>query len=166
MGRPRIPVNERFWDKVNKTDSCWLWTSKLNGSGYGVIAVPDDTRGNSSCGTRVKRRYFLAHRMAWELTHGSIPEDKILCHHCDNPICVRPDHLFLGSHADNIRDKVSKNRQAMGTKNSQAKLTEEKVKEIRAIGYKLMEKEVAQMFKVSPATIGEIRRREIWKQVK
>lgn len=84
---------ERFWDNVGKTDGCWLWKGVRFPTGYGL----------SSCHT-------YAHRMAWELTYGRIPAKLFVCHHCDNPPCVRPDHLFLGTAKDNTQDAVRKGR--------------------------------------------------------
>lgn len=86
---------ERFWAKVNKTDICWLWTASLSTHGYGQIGV----------GRRIQR----AHRVAWFLTFGTWPTDKV-CHRCDNPLCVKPDHLFLGTQADNLKDMRDKGR--------------------------------------------------------
>jgi len=79
-------------------DSCWLWTGSVTSAGYGVAS---SLFGGTTSG---------AHRLAWELTHGLIPSGLIVCHHCDNPPCVRPDHLFLGTHLDNSNDMRSKGR--------------------------------------------------------
>jgi hypothetical protein len=103
VGRLRKPVPTalRFWPRVNKTDDCWLWTGRVNKKGYGVF----DRR---EAGER--RSYArLAHRIAWELTHGPILNLSVL-HRCDNPPCVRPDHLFLGTNDDNMKDASSKGR--------------------------------------------------------
>lgn len=89
---------ERFWQLVTKApgDACWLWEHATDVRGYPVFRKRHGTiRGN---------------RMAWEATHGSVPKDMLVCHRCDNPLCVRPDHLFLGTDLDNIRDMWSKGR--------------------------------------------------------
>jgi hypothetical protein len=91
---------ERFWNNVNKTDTCWLWKGATVGRGY----------GKTSFGGICKR----AHRVAWELTNGVIPEGLLVCHRCDNPLCVRPDHLFLGTSDDNNKDMQRKGRSATG----------------------------------------------------
>lgn len=87
----------RFWNKVYKTDSCWLWIGSRLPTGYGTFRV----------GKKVKR----AHRVSWELHNGPIIDGSLLvCHTCDNPMCVNPDHLFLGTNLDNMRDRNAKGR--------------------------------------------------------
>ena len=86
----------RLWSRVLKTDGCWIWRGAVNERGYGKVAI----RG---------MRY--THRVAWEVTHGPIPEGLCVLHRCDHPPCCRPDHLFLGTRAENIADCVAKGRQ-------------------------------------------------------
>lgn len=90
------PLADRFWEKVQKTDTCWTWGGSRHYRGYGFI--------------RSGRTNVLAHRVAWELTNGSIPENMLVCHTCDNTSCVNPEHLFLGSQSDNMRDMTAKGR--------------------------------------------------------
>lgn len=92
---------ETFWSKVDTTGECWLWlAARIPPYGYGNF-------GGTQDGVRWVK---LAHRHAYELAHGPIPEGMWVLHRCDNPPCVRPDHLFLGTHADNMRDMVAKGR--------------------------------------------------------
>lgn len=93
-------VTTRFWAKVHKTDTCWLWTASTTRYGYGRLQVSGHA--------------LLAHRIAYALAHGSLPDDLLVCHHCDTPACVRPDHLFLGTYADNRIDCIRKGRASSG----------------------------------------------------
>src|ERR1039457_5628606 len=108
---------ERFWEKVQKSESCWLWTASTFWDGYGQIGLDG--------------KKMRAHRLSYEINIGEIPEGLLVCHSCDNPRCVRPEHLFLGSQADNAQDMILKERSCRGTKNSQAKLSKEDVVKIR-----------------------------------
>jgi hypothetical protein len=93
----------RFWSKVRITPECWLWTARHTRKGYGMFKQGSLDR--------------LAHRVAWEEVNGPIPPGLCVLHKCDNPPCVRPDHLFLGTQADNIADRDAKGRQARGDRN-------------------------------------------------
>lgn len=95
-------VIERFWSHVVKSDGCWIWTAgTYKHGGYGLISIGD--------------RNHRTHRVAWILANGEIPEGLFVCHHCDNPPCVRPDHLFLGTNLDNMRDSNQKGRLTKGS---------------------------------------------------
>ena len=93
------PIELRFWEKVTRGDEseCWEWTGFRKPEGYGVFLLK-------------KGRYATASRFAWELTHGPIPDGLCICHTCDNPPCCNPAHLWLGTRADNNRDKTEKGR--------------------------------------------------------
>ncbi len=92
------PIADRFWEKVKKTRGCWLWTASKQAAGYGSFVVH---KGDSPVG---------AHRLSYELEIGSIPTGMQVLHRCDNPSCVRPSHLFLGTQRDNMRDMRTKGR--------------------------------------------------------
>lgn len=90
----------RFWKKVYKTETCWLWTAGKDKDGYGKFWLDEDT--------------IRAHRVSWEMHNGPIPEEMDVLHSCDNPPCVRPSHLFLGDNADNMADRDRKGRNSKG----------------------------------------------------
>jgi hypothetical protein len=94
---PKRDVRLRFWEKVEKSEGCWLWTASRHTDGYGRFG-PNHAEA--------KR----AHRVAYELEVGPIPPGMLVCHRCDTPLCVRPDHLFLGTIGDNNRDMEAKGR--------------------------------------------------------
>lgn len=106
----------RFWRRVHKTDTCWLWTGPPATDGYGKFHLPPETR---------------AHRAAWVLTYAPIPAGLVVMHHCDTPLCVRPDHLFLGTNADNSADMRMNQRQARGERNAFSRFTEADIRAIR-----------------------------------
>lgn len=119
--RPLKILAHRFWPKVQKTEKCWIWTGPVNLKGYGDLRTRN----------RLKDGHLLAHRVSWELHNGPIPEGIEVCHKCDNPPCVRPDHLFLGTHLDNLADAAKKGRMHPGEKHGMHKLTLQGVIEIR-----------------------------------
>lgn len=104
LGRKRRSIEERFWPKVNKTETCWLWTGATDEKGYGKL-----NRGEQAFG-QAGGPIAMAHRVAWELTYGPIPDGLNALHKCDTPPCVRPDHLFLGTLAENNDDMWTKGR--------------------------------------------------------
>ena len=153
----RRVVPEKFWARVTKSDGCWLWQGPVDRWGYG----------------RTSNR--LAHRIAWELSTGESPGSLFVCHHCDTPACVRPEHLFLGTHSDNMRDKMSKGRgrgmfprgmNNAGEAHKRAKLTDDAVRRIRGM-YRagVACKDIAPLFGIAPNTAYQVAVRRKWPHV-
>lgn len=149
----RGTLAERFWRKVDKSGDCWEWTgARGNSTGHGRIR----DQGASK----------WSHRVSWELTHGPIPKGMFVCHACDNPPCVRPSHLFLGSAKDNSEDMVRKHRQVFGMKTTGVRLNEDKVREIRTLANDGMPSAaLAEQFGVGYVTIRDIITRKTWRHV-
>lgn len=148
MGRPLEDLSEKFWRKVNKKSGkeCWEWTASKFRRGYGQLSHG--------------QKNLKAHRVSYVLHFGNIPDGKLVCHRCDNPSCVNPEHLFLGSQFDNVKDQIAKGRRhdVRGEKNGMAKLTEKEVNKIRK-EYKLGKVSqyfLAAKFGVSQGHISEI----------
>lgn len=151
-----IPMIDRFWAKVQKTDGCWEWTNAKNPKGYGVFCVDKKTNNNEQ-----------AHRVSYRLHYGEIPDLLKVLHRCDNPSCVRPDHLFLGTDGDNMRDKVAKDRQHKGEKSPISKLTNAQVIEIRkrhAVG-DISQSQLAREYGICHQTMGSLINGETWKHL-
>lgn|SRR5574340_524495 len=153
----RPSIEERFWEKVVKhsEDDCWIWRGGVNSTGRGVFSIGH---------LNVK-----AHRMAYMLTKGSIPSGMLVCHTCDNGLCVNPSHLFLGTYADNTRDMIQKNRQYVrcGEDDPKHKLTADQVLSIRQLYQKGQHTQDALgvMFGVHRTTIESILHRRTWKRL-
>jgi hypothetical protein len=147
----------KFWSKVKKTPDCWLWQGMTNGDGYGLVR---QYHGRRSHETR-------AHRFAYELIVGPIPEGLFVCHKCDVRNCVNPDHLFLGTNTENMQDAASKQRVPHGTKHYRTKLTEDDVRDIRKASARgATRREVAERFGVSTQAIFSIATGRTWRHVK
>ncbi len=146
-------VEERFWDKVDKSGECWEWQGAMNSNGYGRPSING------------KREY--THRLSWVLTNGEIPDGLHVLHKCDNPPCVNPDHLFLGTQAENNADKVSKGRQPKGEMLPQSVLSEEEIIEIRRrySSGGIYQKDLAVIFDVSQPHICDIINRKKWQHI-
>lgn len=163
--RRRLSLAERFASHTMQAENgCVLWTACKNRKGYGYIGVGQKLR--------------IASRVAWELANGTIPDEMCVLHHCDNPSCVNPAHLFLGTKADNGADMVAKGRQARGDRHGsrlhpgsrqrgslhvRAKLTEADV--LAILGDKRSKRIVAKEYGVSHHSIHLIRHRKTWRHV-
>ena len=148
-------IEERFWSKVDKqaSEDCWEWTGAHNELGYGTM--------------RVSRRVMKAHRISWMLSNGEIPDKLHVCHSCDNRGCVRPDHLFLGTHTDNMQDRGSKGRTIRpdnrGERHANSRLTGEQVDEIRSLHDSgVSQSDLSDRYGVSHQTISKVVNRKLW----
>ena len=144
----------RFWAKVARADgdACWQWTAGRFDTGYGAFTI--------------ERRTMKAHRVSYELAYGPIPDGAFVCHRCDNPTCVRPDHLFLGTPLDNARDRDVKGRGAdrRGERAGAAKLTRLQVRRIRQLyaSGRLSQAALAARFGISQGTVHVIVTGKCW----
>jgi predicted XRE-type DNA-binding protein len=146
-----------FWDKVTKNDSCRIWNGCClkrpnNSISYGQLRISH-------------RRRIYSHRMAWELINGPIPEGMEVCHTCDNPVCVNPEHLFLGNHLENMRDAKEKGRmRALSGEDCKFhKLTIDQVREIKKST--LSQRKLANLYGVTQGAISHILVGKNWKGV-
>lgn len=168
-----IPLDEkdiqRFWSKIDKSGECWVWTAYRLPSGYGQISI--------------KKKLYLASRVSYAIAHGVLPDHLHVCHHCDNPPCVRPDHLWLGTDKDNHQDMIRKGRDLVGERNPMygkrrtwdcnpaygerhpgAKLTWETVDAIRSL-YRaggITQTDLGKIYGVGQTLIGKVVRNEGW----
>lgn len=146
----RKSIQERFWAKVDRSGDCWIWMGCRNGTtqqhGYGRFNIGG--------------HIFHAHRVAWEFTNGPVTDGMRVLHKCDNPPCVNPAHLFLGTQTDNMQDCATKDRTTRGSRNIHAKLTSDDVMAIRRDSRP--QTEIAVSYNVHPSLICKIRRRKCW----
>jgi len=165
MANSYLTPETRFWLKVNKRGAyfsvlgrCWIWTGrKSSGMQYGLMVI--------------NGRGIYVHRYSWELHNELIPKGLCVLHKCDNPVCVNPNHLFLGTRTDNSIDRDSKERQARGIGHPNSKLTDKQVKDIRS-NYKRgsygrsNRNQLAEEFGVSISTIKRVINRTSWRHLK
>lgn len=166
-------IETRFWKKVEKTDdanSCWLWTGAVKG-----LKNRDGKRyGNFYWDGGYKHPNCVgAHIASYRLNVGKVPEGKDVLHTCDNPPCVRPSHLFLGTAQTNVDDMIAKERDCprfvehpfIGSEHPEAKLNEKNVQEIKCLLPVCKDTELAERYEVSPAAIWMIRKGRTWRHV-
>ncbi len=149
--RNTFPVEKRFWQYVTNTEGCWLWRGMIHHTGYGYLYNGTISEG--------------AHRIAFQLFRGPIPTGLFVCHTCDVRACVNPDHLWLGTNEENIRDRDLKGRTALhqGTENGKAKFTDQQIQAIRQDQRRA--EDVAADYGVNYTTIHRIRRRVSWAHI-
>jgi len=150
----RGTLRDRFYARATVRDGCWGWRGHVGVKGYTTMQVGG--------------RPLRGHRVSWEVHHGPIPDGLNVLHRCDNPACVNPDHLFLGTHADNVHDMVNKGRLVVsrGEDSGGAKLTAADVLAIRAhSGHRGHGVALARRYGVSPALISMVRSGRIWTHV-
>ena len=160
-------LSARFWAKVNKSGTtpshylhlgpCWVWVGCVEADGYGRVHVGG--------------KGVLAHRQSWLMSRGTIPDGLCVLHHCDNPPCVNPDHLFLGTPGDNAADRAAKGRNgatgAPGERHGFANLTDDAVRTIRADCASGLQthREIAARFGVSRSVVSTISANKAWRHV-
>jgi hypothetical protein len=150
----------RFWNKVDKTNSCWNWTA-AKWNGYGAYGYRLDGTINTAF------KSMSAHRFSYLIAKGD-PGDAYVRHICDNPLCVRPEHLELGTHNDNMADMTTRNRSATGIKNAASVLTEEQVKIIKTVvrkGHGGNVKQLSKQYNVSIVSILNIANNIRWSHI-
>ena len=155
------PLKIRFWRKVQKSErpgECWLWAGNIAWNGYGHV------------GAERERKIRTAHRVAWELVNGKIPEEMCVCHRCDVRHCVNPEHLFLATQSENLKDMYRKGRNRnppmRGERNGNSRLVASQVRIIRkefAEGH--TKRGLARKFNVNPTTIYHIVTNKSWRHV-
>lgn len=148
MPRAKLPLADRFWPKVQKTDGCWLWKSCVV-RGYGVIQDGP--------------KLLKAHRVAYELAKGPIPRGLIVLHKCYNPLCVNPDHLVAGDHKENARDREACGRTQRGEIHVKTRLTAADVRAIRAATNS--QEVIAAAFGIGQSTVSRIKLRKVWRHI-
>lgn len=157
-GKLIVPAVDRFGTKytVDAATGCWLWTAATKPNGYGILGKCDGTRDNQ-----------YAHRFAYEHFIGPIPPGLQVCHRCDVRNCVNPEHLFLGTQADNQADMVAKGRSLRGERHNLARVTEPVVLEIRRLwdDEGALQRELADRFGITKQQVSNIVRGHAWKHL-
>lgn len=151
LARHGVPPAVRFWSHVDITDrtGCWLWTGAVSARGYGVFQATVPKKVNT-CATKV----------AWYFTYNQWPDDRYeMCHRCDNTLCVRPDHLFLGTHLENIRDMVRKGRKVTKMTPAMVRVARERWRAGESV------RALAEDYGIEKSTMGRTLRGLVWSSV-
>ena len=144
----------RFESKFAKGAGCWIWEASCAGKGYGQVKLP------------FQRRNDYAHRIAYQIYRGEITNGRYVCHHCDNPKCVNPEHLYLGTQKENLQDMARKDRSLYGERNARAKLKEADVRKIRAcLEMGMTQQQIAAAFGISQIQISRIHTGQRWSKI-
>jgi hypothetical protein len=140
-----------FWSKVDPAPSecCWEWTGCIESNHYGRVWF--------------NNRNALAHRVAYQLAKGEIPDGLMVRHTCDNPACCNPNHLILGTHTENMADRRERNRQAKGEKHYASKLTATQAMEV--YNSSLKQYEIAKLYNIDRTIVSKIKLKKIWKHI-
>lgn len=151
-------VQARFWQKVNRSGACWEWTAACSGNGYGAF--------------KIRGQQWGAHQVSYLLHHGPIVRGMVVMHTCDNPRCVNPDHLKLGTYSDNSQDRDRKFRRRrtsadhVGEANPKARITEAQAIEIIGmIRDGVPRREIASLYGVKRSLISDIRSGRTWRHI-
>lgn len=150
------------WSKVTKDDNgCWNWTGAKNKqTGYGFTYAIGEN------GPIIPRRQVRVHRWAWEQINGPVPDGMVVCHQCDNKLCINPDHLFIGTSQDNTADRHTKERDARGEVQGSAKLTNEAIREMRILHSQgVSQTRLGQIYDVTQSTVSRVVLRKGWKHI-
>jgi hypothetical protein len=150
---PDAKLLMRWASRVEIGDGCWGWHGSTNDKGYPHLKVAGTVE--------------LAHRVGYRLLVGPIPAGMFLCHHCDNPGCVKPGHMFIGTHDDNMRDMVSKGRACKGERQPNSKLTENAAREIKRLlrAGERTSRSIAAQFGIHEQTVAGIKQGRTWRHV-
>ena len=147
-------IEDRFWRNVDQSGGCWEWQRETDAYGYGRFWITG-------------RQRVAAHRFSYTVARGRVPSGLLVLHTCDNPKCVRPDHLYLGTHDDNMRDRKERGHYARGEDNNKAKLTADQVRELRRlyVPHQYGSTKLARQFGISPTAVKAILAGKAWGHV-